>query len=128
MQQQLNVIKLMDKTLSNDAKELLQLGLSFCPVQNLDKFTVIKDLNLFTRKLLLKVIYDKDKKNVNLIENDDILKGFSVQDFRNLKTLMQLLEEHKIAKELENPSADTNMDSLDYESGMIHINSISISI
>lgn len=44
-------------------------------------------------------MYDKDKKNFNLIENDDILKGFNVQDFRNLKTLMQLLEEHKIAKE-----------------------------
>lgn len=36
-------------------------GLTFCPNRKLDKFETIKDLHLYTRKLLLRSMYDKEK-------------------------------------------------------------------
>lgn len=40
---------------------ILSKCLTFCPNNKLGKFTVIKDLHLYTRKLLLKSMFDKHK-------------------------------------------------------------------
>lgn len=37
--------------------QVLQQGFNFCPTHNIDEFEVIKDLQLFGRRLLLKTIY-----------------------------------------------------------------------
>lgn len=40
--------------------EVLSLGLGFCPDQGLDLFETIKDINLFARKLTLKILHYKE--------------------------------------------------------------------
>lgn len=47
-------------TLSSLQVQVLARGLSFCPNQDIDQFEVIKDLQLFTRKLILKQMYTKE--------------------------------------------------------------------
>lgn len=45
--------------LTADQVQVLKLGLTFCPSTDLDRFQLIKDIHLFARRLLFKVIYDK---------------------------------------------------------------------
>lgn len=66
--------------------EVLKLGLSFCPSQTIDKFTLVKDLQFFARNLTYKYIFDSDRGRV-IGKDDDIYKDFKVQDFRALKIL-----------------------------------------
>lgn len=74
--------------------EVLRLGLSFCPSQHIDKFTLVKDLHIFARNLTYKYIFDTDRgKGVK--REEDLYKGFKVQDFRALKMLIQLLDENE---------------------------------
>lgn len=46
--------------LSNEETVILSKALSFCPESDVDKFEVIKDLQFFARKLILKSVYSKD--------------------------------------------------------------------
>lgn len=39
--------------------EVLLKGLSFCPQTNFNKFEIIKDINIFARNLLPRVLHDK---------------------------------------------------------------------
>lgn len=61
------------------------MGLSFCPNQDIDQFGVIKDLQLFARKLILKQMYTKEV----LMKAD-----FEPYDLEALDTLVELLEEN----------------------------------
>lgn len=71
--------------------EVLQKGLSFCPDKGMDVFDVIKDVHLFSRKLLLKVLVDKSKTTKpNYAE---LFKGYTVADFRALKDVILLMQE-----------------------------------
>lgn len=80
----LNVINLSSYKLSLVETQVLARGLSFCPNQNLDKFEVIKDLQLFARKLILKQLYSQDIP---------VKPDFELQELRALETLIDLLEE-----------------------------------
>lgn len=44
-----------------DQTQVFSLGLTFCPDQEVDAFKLIKDVNLFARKLF-KVIFNKDAR------------------------------------------------------------------
>lgn len=59
-----NVINLSSYNLSEDEIKVLSLGLNFCTEQHIDTFEVVKDLNLFSRNLLLKVMYGRDSNNI----------------------------------------------------------------
>ncbi|CAJ0955116.1 unnamed protein product [Ranitomeya imitator] len=55
----LQVINLSDVALTEPQIEVLSLGLSFSPTASFDLFSVMKDLNLFARKLVLKKLHEK---------------------------------------------------------------------
>lgn len=48
---EMQIINLSSYPLSGDQKHVLQLSLSFCPYQNINKFEDIKDVNLFAESL-----------------------------------------------------------------------------
>lgn len=50
--------------LTQDEVSVLSKGLTFVPANKLDKFEVIKDLHLYTRKLLLKSMFEKTKPDM----------------------------------------------------------------
>lgn len=80
----MNIINLSSHILSAEERALLSKGLSFCPASNLNIFKVIKDLNLFARKLLLKSMYAKNKSQS---------KVPTTQGDNDLDVLLSLLEE-----------------------------------
>lgn len=53
----MKVVNLSDYELTPNHISLLQKGLSFSPVSNMDEFTVYKDIVLFLRKVFLKSLY-----------------------------------------------------------------------
>ncbi|XP_077113081.1 uncharacterized protein LOC143768273 [Ranitomeya variabilis] len=53
------VINLSEYTLTQTQMEVLSKGLTFSPTNNFDSFTAIKDLFLFSRKLILKKLHTK---------------------------------------------------------------------
>lgn len=55
----MNIINLSLHSLTAHETQHLMKGLGFCPGEDFDKFYLIKDLNLFTRKLLLKIFITK---------------------------------------------------------------------
>lgn len=55
----LKIINLSDYTLSPEEETVLQKGLTFSPMEKLDKFTVVKDLYFFCRKLTFKKFIQK---------------------------------------------------------------------
>ncbi|XP_069611822.1 uncharacterized protein [Ranitomeya imitator] len=55
------VINLSAHTLTDAQERVLQKGLNFSPSSTLDTFTTIKDLHLFSRKLILKKLHHKGK-------------------------------------------------------------------
>lgn len=68
----------------------------------MDKFTLVKDLHMFASNLTYKYIFDTDKgKTVK--RDEDLYKGFKVQDFKALKTLIQLLDENEEYGNLKAP-------------------------
>lgn len=67
------------------ATQVLAHGLSFCPNEDLDKFKVIKDLQLFARKQIPKQLYSKElSKNPQL----------KPQEIQAIDSLISLLEEN----------------------------------
>lgn len=107
----LDVINLSSYNLSPSEIEVLRLGLSFCPSQQIDKFTLAKDLHLFARNLTYKYVFDNERGRV-MGREEDFYKGFTVQDFRALKILIQLLDENESSGDLtESTSEEEELDS-----------------
>lgn len=56
-EQNLQAVNLSDYVLTHIELQVLQKGLTFLPTQTVDKFTVFKDLFLFCRQVMFKVLY-----------------------------------------------------------------------
>lgn len=70
------------------------MGLSFCPDGEADKFELVKDLHLFARRLMYKVLYDNQQNATALPENDNsILDNVALQEMQALQDLMSLWDE-----------------------------------
>lgn len=77
-----------------DQIHVLQLGLTFCPSNDFDKFALIKDIHLFARKLLYKVIYDKSPSStVSLQDTNPPQQAPTLAEIQALEELMSLWEE-----------------------------------
>ncbi|KAM4702017.1 uncharacterized protein O3C94_002943 [Discoglossus pictus] len=74
-------------------ESVLRKSLSFVPTSRSDKFTHIKDINLFARKLALQKFF-KNKE-----EKDHMKLGMNKEDIDTFKLLMSLLEENASAEE-----------------------------
>lgn len=73
---------------------MLKLGLTFCPDENADKFELIKDLHLFARCLMYKVLYDKESNTVEFpCQPNSNLTGVTFEDLKALQDLMDLWDE-----------------------------------
>lgn len=81
-----NVINLSSCSLSVAEKEVLSLGMDFCPDIGLDKFKTITDIHLFVRKLSLKTIFHKQEKPKKGLE---VPHSLSKSKCRALKELLE---------------------------------------
>lgn len=73
-------------------------------------FDVIKDIHLFSRKLLLKVVLDKSKTTKpNYAE---LSKGYTVADFRALKDVILLMQESEALGPLDASILEQDVDTL----------------
>lgn len=86
----MEIINLSSYALTDSDKQWLSKGLSFCPHINIDHFEVIKDVDIFVRNLLLKLIYYKEDLKDDKVS---LLENYSKTDFQMLKTLNKLLAE-----------------------------------
>ncbi|XP_069594268.1 uncharacterized protein [Ranitomeya imitator] len=82
----LQVINLSEYQLTSVELSVLQRGLTFSPVHNIDKFTLVKDLYLFCRCLVLQVLHSRPQDRDGLDQTDQ----------RVLQDLLQLLQEDTI--------------------------------
>lgn len=82
----LNVVNLSSCTLNKAKTSILARGLSFCPDQDLDRFEVTKDIQLFARKLILKQLYSKETPKQ---------PKFKLQELIALDNLIALLDENE---------------------------------
>lgn len=90
----MKVVNLSDLKLTPDHISLLQKGMTFSPVANMDKFTVFKDVTLFLRKVFLHSLYDqKDSAAVAALPID-------AEDQKALDILNSLLEENEGPSEI----------------------------
>lgn len=72
-----------------ETEAILELGLTLCPTQTMDTFTVVKYLNLFARRLIFKIMFDKEKAlRRNSRDYQSLYIGYKVEDFRAWKTLV----------------------------------------
>lgn len=92
MSNQFQILNLSSYTLTNDETNVLQLGLTFCPDTNVDRFKVIKDIHLFARRLLYKTIYHKPV-NVEHVATSTGLNDLTIREIQALHELMELWEE-----------------------------------
>ncbi|XP_073474119.1 uncharacterized protein [Aquarana catesbeiana] len=91
---QFEVINLSSYPHSVEQISVLNLGLTFCPMHKVDQFELIKDLNLFSRKLMFKTLYDKPATSIQDSTLDNPLwKGMSINDIKAMEDLMELWEE-----------------------------------
>lgn len=67
--------------------EVLALGLGFCPDQDHNLFTTIKDVNLFVRKLTLKTLHHK---NTPTTDGTAALMRLSLSECRQLREFFLL--------------------------------------
>lgn len=105
-----DMVNLSSCVLSHDEKTVLLKGLSFCPDRGLDIFECVKDLNLFSRKLTLKVLLDKSKTNKPNYAK--LFKGYTVADFRALQGLILLMQESKEISSLDVSILNQDISSL----------------
>ncbi|CAJ0929938.1 unnamed protein product [Ranitomeya imitator] len=82
----LQVINLSDHVLTPMEFSVLQKGLSFVPTHIADKFTLVKDLYLFCRKLTFQVMYRRP----------DILQTIPTDERQTFQDLLELLEENEV--------------------------------
>lgn len=64
---------------------VLSMEVGFCPDNALDKFTLVKDLHLFTRKLFLKTFFLKRESKD---EGIDFLQSLSESECKALRELL----------------------------------------
>lgn len=94
-QNPLNIINLSSHVLTNEEKNLLSLGLSFCPSAALDKLSIVKDIFLFARRLFYKTIFWKgdEEDPLNLSEEENLdLSVHGELDPNILQEILALLE------------------------------------
>lgn len=88
------MINLSSHTLSAEQISVLKLGLTFCPTQRVDQFELIKDINLFSRRLMFKIIFDKSSPSSNDRSlGDPAWCDMTIADIKALEELMELWEE-----------------------------------
>lgn len=91
---ELDIINLSSHPLSQDEDRVLKLSLTFCPDENADKFELIKDLHVFARHLMYKVLYDKESNTVEFpCQPNSNLTGVTFEDLKALQDLMDLWDE-----------------------------------
>lgn len=83
----LSIINLSSHHLSKEEVSVLKKGLNFCPSQNLDKFEIYKDLQIFICKLILKQFYHRQQGNIDC----------TPQENQAVDQLISLLEESDTA-------------------------------
>lgn len=82
-------VNLSDFTLTPDHISLIQRGMSFSPVTNMDEFTVYNDITLFLRKAFLRSLHErKDNQPTSTMTVD-------AEDQRALDILNSLLKENE---------------------------------
>lgn len=94
----MNIINLSSHSLNTEEKELLSLGLSFCPSASLDKFSIVKDIFLFARQIFYKIIYQNKTKKDLPTENMEEELNFSVHgdlDCSIPQEITELLEQQE---------------------------------
>lgn len=73
------------------------MGLSYCPNKSTDRFEIIKDINLFARKVLFKSMY--------LIQNTkqeaEIVPNLTAAEFRAIRDLNLLLQESDVSWKMD---------------------------
>lgn len=94
----MKIINLKPFTFSQEEINLLKLklGLNFCLKTNLDRFDLIKDLNLFTRELNFKYLCEglkHKKREVSLQGALSQCREYSGSDYKALKVLTELERE-----------------------------------
>lgn len=87
------VINLSSFNLETRHTQLLQRGMSFSPVSDMEEFTVYKDIVLFLRKVFFRSLYQKGETEEPPLDADDQ---------QALAILNSLLEENE-GYETENP-------------------------
>ncbi|XP_077137152.1 uncharacterized protein LOC143796543 [Ranitomeya variabilis] len=88
----LQVINLSDIELTRTQIEVLSLGLSFSPTASFDLFSVMKDLNLFARKLVLKKLHEKSNSGEDWTEQE--LESIAIlEDLSNEQDSSEILEQ-----------------------------------
>lgn len=92
----LKMINLSMHILTTAEEEILSLGLTFCPTQELDHFEISKGLHLFTNYKFLFCEERKKKKDDRLLREQ--WKDFKVRDFGALRDLTDLLDETEVYK------------------------------
>lgn len=91
------MINLSSFPLTKDQISVLSLGLTFCPMQKVDQFQLIKEKNLFSCKLMFKILHDKPKPSVQTPTLDNPLwKQMTISDIKAMEELMELWEEGNI--------------------------------
>lgn len=80
---QFDVINLSSHPLSVPEQEALTLGLGFCLEQGLDHFEITKDLSLFMRSLLIKVLHHKSTSTESAPET--VSRKMSKNEYRALR-------------------------------------------
>lgn len=78
----LQIINLSEYVLTDMELKVLQKGLTFSPMQPLDKFLLTKDIYLFCRQLMFKILYHRPSMA-------DQLPADEQQIFRDLLDLMR---------------------------------------
>lgn len=104
-----DVVNLSSHRLTKHEVEVLRRGLSFCPDEGIDVFDIVKDVNLFARKLILKVLLDKSSSKPNYLE---LFKGYTVADFRALKDLILLMQESEELGSLDSSILEQDIETL----------------
>lgn len=95
--QTLNITSIEDKKVVNLSSfplelrhvQLLQRGMSFSPVSNMEEFTVYKDVVLFLRKVFFRSLYQQDDRETEINPQPDL------DDQHALAILNSLLEENE---------------------------------
>lgn len=80
-----NVVNLSKQNLRVEQLEVLAMGLGFCPERNHNLFDTVKDVNLFVRKLMLKVLHHK---NIQSPVGVGALMQLSLTECRELRDLL----------------------------------------
>lgn len=89
----LQIVNLSDYVSSRDEVAVLQKGLTFSPMAQLDKFVMVKDLYFFCRNLTLKMLYTRSPSL-------DVIEESERQIFQDL---LKLLQENEGVKETGKP-------------------------